>query len=157
MSLYFLLVFVIFLSQISINNGFSEFLSGWILVLLSFVQPVILTFTLFKIQKLLKTDLPERKTFLNPFIKFRELKHFFFILIIVWFGYRAFDYFYTYYQLSTREDYGTPVTANSPQIISESHISPDKVYAVKEIPRPAVQQIGFSLYDKNGNYLKTIT
>jgi hypothetical protein len=52
-----------------------------------------------------------------------------------------------------RDEYGTPVSAGSPKIVSESLTSPDNVYAIEEA-RYAPKQAGFIVSDKNGNTIR---
>jgi hypothetical protein len=159
MGSYFLLTFPSFINNLGILFEYfgTRYFIALIIPEFLFVATIVaLVFTLHKIQKLLRTGLFERKTFLSPFGMFRKLLYVPLILILIGFGYVLFTHYY-YQSLPPTGEYGTLVSADSPKIISESKTSPNDAYTVKEYPRPEVQQIGFGVYDKNGNYLTSVT
>jgi hypothetical protein len=96
-----------------------------------------------------------RRTFLSPYGKYRKLAYAPLIMMLVLFGYAAFTVLHSGYQIANRDPYGTPVSADSPKIISESHTSPDNAYAIKEVLNPPIQII-FEVHDKEGNTIRTL-
>jgi hypothetical protein len=142
-----------------------------IILILLIVNTGILIFTVLAILKALKTDIPDgkpqvsspdEKTKVSSVRKSRKILYVPFILILLWLAYAVptfFDFDFRSLLEPHRDEYGTPVSADSAKIISTSLTSPDRTYTIKEstneitsIDYPATE-IHFGIYGKNDIYL----